>query len=69
MICNSSLKILRNQSPAISRAEYYFDACLKKEDKHNPEASVVIFQHKTDLIPKKMRKEVYHTCRDYIIKG
>ena len=55
--------------PDISRAKYYFDACLKNVDKYSPEASVVIFQHKTDLIPKKMRKEAYRTCKDYILTG
>jgi len=59
-----SLKI-----PEISRAKYYFDLCLKNIEKYSPETSVVIFQHKTDLIPKKLREEVYHTCRDYILTG
>jgi len=59
-----SLKI-----PEISRAKYYFDLCLKNIEQYSPEASVVIFQHKIDIIPKKLREEVYHTCRDYILTG
>lgn len=55
--------------PDISRAKYYFDLCLKKIEKYSPETSVVIFQNKIDLIPRKMRKEIYHTCRDYILTG
>ena len=55
--------------PEISRTKYYFDACLKNIEKYSPEASVVIFQHKTDLIQKKLREDVHHTCRDYILSG
>ncbi|MFX1282056.1 MAG: ADP-ribosylation factor-like protein [Promethearchaeota archaeon] len=53
----------------ISRAKYYLDLSLKKLAQFSPEASVFIFQHKTDLIPKKLQDEVRKTIRDYLSTG
>ncbi|UCE14128.1 MAG: 50S ribosome-binding GTPase [Candidatus Heimdallarchaeota archaeon] len=55
--------------PEISRAKYYLDLSLKKLDQFSPEATVFIFQHKVDLVPKKMRQEVKKTIADYITTG
>ena len=53
----------------ISRAKYYLDLSLKKLEQYSPESSVFIFQHKADLIPKKMRDEVRRTIREYLEVG
>jgi GTPase SAR1 family protein len=53
----------------ISRAKYYLDLSLKKLSQFSPEASIFIFQHKTDLIPKKLKDEVRKTIRDYLSSG
>ncbi len=53
----------------ISRAKYYLDLSLKKLTQFSPDASVFIFQHKTDLIPKKLRGEVKNTINDYLSSG
>ena len=38
----------------IYRTKYYLDRCVEKIDQYSPEAAVVIFQHKYDLVPKKV---------------
>ncbi len=53
----------------ISRAKYYLDLSLKKLNQYSPESTVFIFQHKADLIPKKMRDEVRRTIREYVESG
>ena len=53
----------------ISRAKYYLDLSLKKLSQFSPEASIFIFQHKTDLIPKKLKDEVRKTINDYLSSG
>jgi GTPase SAR1 family protein len=53
----------------ISRAKYYLDLSLKKLNQFSPESSVFIFQHKADLVPKKMRDEVRRTIREYLEVG
>lgn len=53
----------------LSRAKYYLDPCIEKIDQYSPEATVMIFQHKIDLIPKKLREEVCQTIKDYLFKG
>ncbi len=54
------------QIPEISRAKYYLDLSLKKLSQYSPDAAVFIFQHKTDMIPKKLKAEVGSTIRDYL---
>ncbi|MFX0084742.1 MAG: ADP-ribosylation factor-like protein [Candidatus Hodarchaeota archaeon] len=54
---------------AISRAKYYLDLSLKKLDQYSPESSVFVFQHKTDLVPQKLKAEVTTTIRDYLSTG
>ncbi|MHA2224707.1 MAG: ADP-ribosylation factor-like protein [Candidatus Hodarchaeales archaeon] len=51
----------------ISRAKHYLDLSMKKLEQFSPEATVFIFQHKVDIIPKKMRQEVYQTIKDYLM--
>jgi GTPase SAR1 family protein len=53
----------------ISRAKYYLDLSLKKLTQFSPEATIFIFQHKTDLIPKKLKDEVKKTINDYLSSG
>jgi GTPase SAR1 family protein len=53
----------------IQRAKYYFDLSLKKLNQFSPESSVFIFQHKSDLVPKKMKDEVKKTIREYLEAG
>ncbi|UCG01736.1 MAG: 50S ribosome-binding GTPase [Candidatus Heimdallarchaeota archaeon] len=53
----------------ISRAKYYLDLSLKKLSQFSPEATIFIFQHKTDLIPKKLKDEVKKTINDYLSSG
>jgi hypothetical protein len=53
----------------ISRAKYYLDLSLKKLTQFSPDASVFLFQHKTDLIPKKLRSEVKKTINEYLSSG
>lgn len=53
----------------ISRAKYYLDLSLKKLDQFSPESSVFCFQHKADLIPKKMTREVSNTIKEYLSTG
>ncbi len=50
----------------ILRAKYYFDLAIKRLTQFSPEATVFIFQHKVDLIPKKMKKEVRKTIENYL---
>jgi len=57
------------QITEISRAKYYLDLSLKKLDQYSPESTVFVFQHKTDLIPKKLKAEVGTTIRDYLTTG
>ncbi|MFX0123496.1 MAG: ADP-ribosylation factor-like protein [Candidatus Hodarchaeota archaeon] len=52
----------------ISQSREYLNLCLKKTTKYSPMAAIFILQHKIDLIPTKMRKEVYHTIKDYLFK-
>ncbi len=54
---------------AISRAKYYLDLSLKKLNQYSPESSVFVFQHKTDLVPQKLKAEVTTTIRDYLSTG
>jgi len=53
----------------ISRAKYYLDLALKKLGQFSPEATIFIFQHKFDLVPKKMQDEVRKTIEDYLLAG
>lgn len=53
----------------MARVKYYLDRCVEKIDQYSPEATVLIFQHKVDLIPPELREEVYHTTKDYLLKG
>jgi GTPase SAR1 family protein len=53
----------------ISRAKYYLDLSLKKLEQYSPESTVFVFQHKTDLVPKKLQAEVSTTIRDYLSSG
>ena len=53
----------------IARVKYYLDRCIKRIDQYSPETTVIIFQHKVDLIPSKLREEIYHTTKDYLLKG
>ncbi len=57
------------QIPSISRAKYYLDLSLKKLNQYSPDSVVFIFQHKTDLIPKKLKAEVGSTIREYLTTG
>jgi GTPase SAR1 family protein len=53
----------------ISRAKYYLDLSLKKIDQFSPNASIFIFQHKADLVPKNLKDEVRKTINDYLSSG
>jgi len=53
----------------IQRAKYYLDLSLKKLNQFSPESSIFLFQHKADLVPKKMRDEVRRTIREYLEVG
>ncbi|MFX0186093.1 MAG: ADP-ribosylation factor-like protein, partial [Candidatus Hodarchaeota archaeon] len=53
----------------ISRAKYYLDLSLEKLKQFSPTASVYLFQHKADLIPKKLRDEVRKTIHEYLSAG
>lgn len=53
----------------ISRAKYYLDLSMKKLNEYSPEATIFIFQHKSDLVPKKMREEARKTIQDYLSAG
>ncbi|MHA2225582.1 MAG: ADP-ribosylation factor-like protein [Candidatus Hodarchaeales archaeon] len=53
----------------ISRAKYYLDLSLKKIEQFSPEATIFLFQHKADLVPKKLKNEVRKTISDYISAG
>ena len=53
----------------IQRAKYYFDLCLKCLAEYSPTARIFIFQHKIDLVPKKMRTEVRTTIQEYLLGG
>ena len=52
----------------ISQSRKYLNLCLENTTKYSPMAAVFILQHKVDLIPTKMREEVYHTIKDYLFK-
>ena len=52
----------------ISRTKYYLDLCVKKIDQYSPETPVFIFQHKYDLVPKKLRQEVYQSIKEHLLK-
>jgi Ras-related GTP-binding protein A/B len=52
----------------ITQSRKYLKLCLKKTTKYSPMAAIFILQHKVDLIPRKMREEVYHTIKDYLFK-
>jgi len=52
----------------ISQSREYLHLCLNKTTKYSPMAAIFILQHKIDLIPPKMREEVYHTIKDYLFK-
>ncbi len=53
----------------LSRAKYYLDLSMIKIKQYCPQAHVFLFQHKVDLIPQKLRKEVYQTVRKYLLKN
>jgi hypothetical protein len=53
----------------ISRAKYYLDLSIKKLAEYSPEATIFIFQHKGDLIPKKLKEEVRKTIEEYLGQG
>ncbi|WP_455142091.1 ADP-ribosylation factor-like protein [Candidatus Hodarchaeum mangrovi] len=55
--------------PEIQRAKYYLDLSLKKINQFSPEASIFIFQHKTDRVPKNLRDEVKQTIYEYLAAG
>jgi len=55
--------------PDIQRAKYYLDLSLKKINQFSPEASIFIFQHKTDRVPKDLRDEVKQTIYEYLAAG
>lgn len=46
----------------------YLKLCLENVTKYSPMAAMFILQHKTDLIPTKMREEVHNTIKDYLFK-
>jgi hypothetical protein len=52
----------------MSHSRKYLNLCLKNTTKYSPMAAIFILQHKIDLIPMKIRKEVYHTIKDYLFK-
>ncbi len=52
----------------MSQNRMYLNLCLENITKYSPMATTFILQHKTDLIPMKMREEVYHTIKDYLFK-
>ncbi|MHA2202994.1 MAG: ADP-ribosylation factor-like protein [Candidatus Hodarchaeales archaeon] len=52
----------------IAQSKKYLNLCLKNTTKYSPMAAIFILQHKIDLIPTKMREEVYHTIKDYLFK-
>jgi GTPase SAR1 family protein len=51
----------------ISRAKFYLDIALKALSDYSPSASAYLFQHKTDLIPVKLREEVNKTIHDHLL--
>ena len=53
----------------ISRAKYYLDLSLQKLEQYSPSATVYIFQHKSDLVPKNLKEEVRKTIYDYLAAG
>lgn len=53
----------------ISRTKYCFDLIIKCLDMYSPETQIFLFQHKTDLIPKRMRAEVRETIQKYMMEG
>ncbi|MFW9779416.1 MAG: ADP-ribosylation factor-like protein [Candidatus Heimdallarchaeota archaeon] len=55
--------------PDISRAKYYLDLSIKKLSEYSPSASVFLFQHKSDLVPKHLKGEVRKTISDYLSAG
>jgi GTPase SAR1 family protein len=52
----------------ISRAKYYLDLALKKIEQYSPNARIFLFQHKADLVPRKLREEVHQTIKTYLLK-
>lgn len=52
-----------------SRIKYYLDLCVEKTDQYSPGATVFIFQHKYDRVPKNLRLEVYQSMKEYLLKG
>jgi GTPase SAR1 family protein len=51
----------------ISSAKYYLDIALQKLSEYSPDAVAYLFQHKTDLIPGKLREEVNKTISDHLL--
>lgn len=54
---------------SISRAKYYLDISVKKLSEYSPSASIFLFQHKSDLVPKHLKGEVRKTISDYLSAG
>ena len=53
----------------ISRTKYYFDQALDRVNRYSPDASVFVFLHKIDLLPKDLKEEVCQTCTEFLSKG
>ena len=53
----------------ITRAKYYFDRALERVKCSNPDASVFVFLHKIDLLPKALEEEVCQICREFLLEG
>ena len=51
----------------IARAKYYLDIVLDLVFQYNPEASVFLFQHKIDLIPKSLKEELRQSIKSYLV--
>lgn len=53
----------------LKRVKYYLNRCIEKTDQFSPQAAVIIFQHRVDLIPPKLREEIYYATKDYLLKS
>ncbi|MFX0207800.1 MAG: ADP-ribosylation factor-like protein [Candidatus Hodarchaeota archaeon] len=50
----------------IHRAKYYLDCEVTLLDRYCPKALIFILQHKSDIIPLKLRKETRELFQDYL---
>ncbi len=55
------------QIKELSRVKHYLDISLAKLAQYSPTASAYLFQHKTDLIPEKLKVEVRSTITDHLL--